>query len=179
MILDFTNEKELAIPENFEQTAEKIADAVLRSEKCPYTAEVSLTIVDDEEIREMNRSYREIDRVTDVLSFPMIDFGTPADFSILSEGDPEQFDPDTGALTLGDVVISSPQAFRQAEAYGHSALREFSFLFAHSMYHLIGYDHMTPEEAAVMEKKQSALLDSLGITRKNDLPDGGVRSDAH
>lgn len=179
MTLIFNNDNQLDIPEGFEQTAEKVASAILASEKCPYPAEASLTIVDDEEIRKLNSSYREMDRVTDVLSFPMIDFETPADFSILQEGDPEQFDPDTGALTLGDVVISSPQAYRQAQIYGHSPVREFAFLFAHSMYHLIGYDHMTPEDASVMEKKQSELLDSLGITRDSAKPDGGLRSDIH
>ena len=107
---------------------------------------------------------RQIDRATDVLSFPMADYETPGDFSHLDE-DAGLFHPDTGELMLGDIVISVDKVFEQAEEYGHSTEREFSFLFAHSMLHLLGYDHMEPDEAAVMEAKQAKALEDLGITR--------------
>ncbi|MBQ9062569.1 MAG: rRNA maturation RNase YbeY [Eubacterium sp.] len=146
------------------EIAERVAACALEQEKCPYEAEVSLSLVDDDEIHELNRTHRQIDRSTDVLSFPMIPFAQPAEYGFLEEMD-DCFDPDSGLLMLGDIVIAVPHVYAQAEAYGHSVLREFAFLVAHSMLHLLGYDHMTPEEAEQMEKKQEAILDALSIRR--------------
>lgn len=146
------------------QIAEKVAACALEQENCPYDAEISLTLVDDDEIRVLNRTHRGIDRPTDVLSFPLVPFEYPADYAFLEETD-DCFDPDTGLLMLGDIVIAVPHVFAQAESYGHPVLREFAFLVAHSMLHLLGYDHMTPEEAPQMEKKQEQILESLSITR--------------
>ena len=96
----------------------------------------------------------------------MIDYETPADFAFLEDSPVEDyFDPDTGELLLGDIVISVEKVMEQAEKYGHSVKRELAFLVAHSMLHLFGYDHMEPEEAARMEAKQREALDALGITR--------------
>ena len=125
---------------------------------------MNLVITDNEEIKKINQQFRSIGAPTDVLSFPMIPFETPADYSIVKDKD-EFFDLDTDELLLGDVMISVDRVYSQAQEYGHSIEREFSFLFAHSMLHLLGYDHMTPEEAAVMEQKQAKALDDLGITR--------------
>ena len=108
--------------------------------------------------------YRNIDKETDVLAFPMADYKTPADFDILEEMD-DVFNPDTGEYMMGDIMISVDKVREQAEAYGHSEKRELCFLVAHSMLHLMGYDHMTPEDAACMEKKQEAILTKLGYTR--------------
>lgn len=91
-------------------------------------------------------------------------FETPADYSV-AEDDESCFDLDSGELLLGDIMISAERAAAQAEEYGHSVKREFCFLVAHSMLHLLGYDHMTPEEAADMEARQAKALDELGITR--------------
>ena len=121
-------------------------------------------ITDNEEIKKVNQEFRSIGAPTDVLSFPMIPFETPADYSIVEDQD-EYFDLDTDELVLGDVMISVDKVFAQAEEYGHSVEREFSFLFAHSMLHLLGYDHMEPDEAAIMERKQAQALEDLGITR--------------
>ena len=121
-------------------------------------------ITDNEEIKKINQQFRSIGAPTDVLSFPMIPFETPADYSIVKDKD-EFFDLDTDELILGDVMISVEKVYAQAEEYGHSVEREFSFLFAHSMLHLLGYDHMEPDEAAVMEAKQAKALEDLGITR--------------
>ena len=104
------------------------------------------------------------DRVTDVLSFPMLDYDTPGDFSFLEESE-DAFHPETGELILGDIMIAVPRMLQQAVQYGHGAVREFAFLVAHSMLHLMGYDHMSEEEAAVMEAKQEAILEGLGIRR--------------
>ena len=91
-------------------------------------------------------------------------FETPAGYDIVEE-DESYFDLDTDELLLGDIMISVDKVFAQAEEYGHSVTREFCFLVAHSMLHLLGYDHMTPGEAAVMEAKQAKALEELGITR--------------
>lgn len=158
------NEGDLELDLNYQEVAQRVGDAVLDYEQCPYESEVELLLTMDEEIREMNREFRDIDRATDVLSFPMIAYESPADFAFLEE-DESFFDPDTGELMLGNIVISKQKVVEQAEEYGHTVEREYAFLIAHSMLHLLGYDHMEEEERAVMEKKQREILDGLGITR--------------
>lgn len=152
-----------AFPFPVRRTAGKVCTAVLKSEHCPYNTEVSLTIVDSDEIQELNREYRGIDRPTDVLSFPGMTFRSPGEWPDESW---DSVDPDSGRLMLGDIVINADRVFSQAQEYGHSVLREFAFLVAHSMLHLCGYDHETLQEAAVMEKKQADILTSLGILRE-------------
>ena len=164
MTLQIEMEYEKGLDFDYEALAKKVVEAALDSENCPYEAEVNLLLTSDEEIQKTNREFRNIDRVTDVLSFPMLDFPAPGDFS-LAEEEEACFHPETGELLLGDIMIAVPRMQEQAESYGHSQIREFSFLIAHSMLHLLGYDHMTPEEAAVMEQKQEEILQNLGITR--------------
>lgn len=144
--------------------AREVAEKVLEMEKCPYDTSVNLVLTDDEEIKRVNTEFRNILAPTDVLSFPMIPFESPADFSVVEEDD-SYFDLDTDELLLGDIMISAERAEAQSKEYGHSIKREFCFLVAHSMLHLLGYDHMTPEEASVMERKQAEALEELGITR--------------
>ena len=105
-----------------------------------------------------------IDNPTDVLSFPMLSYETAGDFSKL-EDDDTNFNPDTGEIMLGDIIISVDKVVEQAGNYGHSTEREFAFLILHSMLHLFGYDHMTPEDAAVMEEKQRNILEKMQILR--------------
>ena len=143
---------------------EAVAIQTLAEEKCPYEVQVNLLVTGDSEIHEMNRRFREIDRPTDVLSFPMVEYGIPADFDFL-ETRKDCFDPETGELVLGDIVISRDRVISQAEEYGHSKKREFAFLIVHSMLHLIGYDHIKEDERIVMEEKQRQLMDRLGIFR--------------
>ena len=102
----------------------------------------------------MNLEQRGIDRPTDVLSFPMIEYDAPGDFSVIDEETGDAFTPETGELMLGDIVISKEKVLSQAEEYGHSPKREYAFLIAHSMLHLFGYDHMEEEERAEMEAHQ-------------------------
>lgn len=154
----------------YEDVIRLVAEKVLETEQCPYEAEVEVLITDDPAIQKINRETRAIDRPTDVLSFPMIGFEAPASYEKLEE-DADAFDPETGALLLGDIVISADRVREQAKLYGHSEKRELAFLVAHSMLHLLGYDH--PAADAVndqngpteMEEKQEAVLQSLGITR--------------
>ena len=152
MTLTFENEQDFDLGFDPEEVAAAVINGVLDQEACPYEAEVELILTDPENIRTMNREHRNIDRETDVLSFPMVDYPSPASFDFLETEE-------------GDIVISVARARAQAEEYGHSLRREFAFLVAHSMLHLLGYDHMTPEEAAVMEAKQEEVLQRLGITR--------------
>lgn len=152
--IDYSNEQDkLSPPNDFEKLVEDCARAALEEEEIEDDAEVSVTLVDNVRIRELNAEFREIDRETDVLSFPL--------------GDNEGFeaDPDTDAILLGDIVISLEKAAAQAEEYGHSFRREVAFLITHSLFHLLGYDHMTPEEETEMFAKQEKVLEKLGITR--------------
>jgi probable rRNA maturation factor len=152
---------------DLQETAELVVNCFLDEEDCPYEASVSITITDDESIRAINREHRDIDRSTDVLSFPMVQYPEPAAFAILEEEgmESEAFDPDSGELLLGDVVLSADHITAQAEAYGHSVRREYAFLIVHSLLHLVGYDHMEPEEAARMEERQRVILAKCGILR--------------
>ena len=151
-------------PEDYTRIAEEVIIAALDHEACPYEADVSLLLTDDEAIAELNTEFRNIEKSTDVLSFPLISYEKPGCFDGFDDLD-ELFDPDSGELMLGDIVISIDHCVKQAEEYGHSAVREYAFLIAHSMLHLMGYDHMTPEETAEMERRQEEILAGLGITR--------------
>ena len=164
MTLQFECEVEVDWGIDCAELAREVAEKVLEMENCPYDASVNLVLTDNEEIKRVNTEFRNILAPTDVLSFPMIPFETPADYSVVEEDD-SYFDLDTDELLLGDIMISAEKAAAQAKEFGHSVKREFCFLVAHSMLHLLGYDHMAPEEAAVMEKKQADALDALGITR--------------
>ncbi len=160
------NETEVTYPFDMEQTVKTVAEAVLNSEGCPYQVQINVLLTDNEGIREFNREYRQIDRETDVLSFPNLEYDTPGKFQIRQEQEADCFDPDSGELILGDIILSVDRIASQAQDYGHSLQRELAFLVAHSMLHLCGYDHMESEEAAVMEQKQEQILTSLGITRE-------------
>ncbi len=151
---------------DLEEVTNQVLQAVMEEEACPYDVTVNLTLTDNDEIQAVNASFRQIDRATDVLSFPNLHFETPGDFSEAEDHEADCFDPDTGELMLGDIMISEDKVREQAEAYGHSLKREFAFLVAHSLFHLCGYDHMEEDEAKVMECKQEAILQKLKITRE-------------
>ncbi|MCT4596304.1 MAG: rRNA maturation RNase YbeY [Vallitalea sp.] len=155
--------------EEFNKKHEHIINEViavsLETEECPYEVEVSVTITDNEEIRKINNEFRNLDKPTDVLSFPLIDYYKPGDFSVVEEDDDELFDLDTGELMLGDIIISMEKAEDQAKEYGHSIEREIGFLTAHSMLHLMGYDHMEVDEEKLMKQKQEQILSKVGLVR--------------
>ena len=139
---------------------ERAADASLDAEGCPYEALISLLITDDEGIRELNRQNRDIDSATDVLSFPMIEYDAPGDFSTV-EDDAANFDPESGELLLGDIVLSKDHIEAQALQYGHDIQREYAFLIVHSMLHLCGYDHIREDDRILMEERQKVIMSSL------------------
>lgn len=150
---------------NYAKLAEEVIDACLDYSEFPYEAEVNLTLTDNEGIHQINKEFRDIDRPTDVLSFPMLDYEMPGDFSFLDDENSNDFNPDTGEAILGDIVISVDKVLEQAESFGHSIEREYAFLIVHSMLHLFGYDHMEQEEAKVMEEKQREILHKMNILR--------------
>ncbi len=149
------NEQKAAkIPTGVRLLVRRCCNAVLTFEGFTEPAEISVTFVDDERIHELNREYRNIDRSTDVLSFP------------LGENGVYDKDLETGACLLGDIVISVETAIRQADEYGHSLQREIGFLTVHSMLHLLGYDHVDGGiEAVRMREKEEHVLTELGLKR--------------
>lgn len=165
MTILFDEETAVSFDFDYRALADEVIMAACDAEQCPYEIEVNLTLVDNNRIHQINREYRGIDRPTDVLSFPMQTYLTPADFSHAEDCVEENFNPDTGELLLGDIILSAEKVKEQAEAYGHSERREAAFLILHSMLHLFGYDHETEEEREEMEHRQRVILDGLGIIR--------------
>ncbi len=164
MILNFENETDINLTFSYEEVCEKVCLAVLDYEEFSKDVLVELTITDNEGIHEINLSQRNIDRPTDVLSFPMIDFSDIESYQDIYD-DNECLDPETGLVFLGCIVISVDKIKEQAEEYGHSELREFAFLVCHSMLHLLGYDHMTEDEEKEMFAKQKEVMEIVGISR--------------
>lgn len=149
------NQAEVKIPVGIRLLIRRCCQAVLATEKFDKDAEVSVSFVSNNEIKNLNKIYRNKDSVTDVLSFPL----TGDDGSV-------EVNPETGAVLLGDVVISLETAVKQAKNYGHSLEREVGFLTVHSMLHLLGYDHETsPLDQQIMREKEESVLEKLGISR--------------
>lgn len=159
------NETENTFSFDIEEIVKQVAEKVLDTENCPYETQINVLLTDNDGIHKYNKEYRGIDNPTDVLSFPNLEFEQAGMFDIAEEDEADYFDPDSGELILGDIIISVDKVKEQAESYGHNEKREFAFLVAHSMFHLCGYDHMTEEEAGRMEQKQEAVLGELNITR--------------
>lgn len=145
-------QKEVKIPTGLRMLIRRCCHAVLQLEEFPDPAEISVSFVDNEQIREINKQYRKIDSATDVLSFP------------LGENGEYDTNHETGAKILGDIVISMPRAVEQAETYGHSLEREVGYLTAHSMLHLLGYDHEQGGiERVRMREKEELVMQQLGL----------------
>ncbi len=148
------NQTEVKVPVGIRMLIRRCCQAVLTEENFGEPAEVSVSFVSNDEIKKLNKIYREKDAVTDVLSFPL--------------GENGEYDKnhDTGALMLGDIVISLDTAVKQAQMYGHSLEREIGFLTVHSMLHLLGYDHeKNTLEERKMREKEEVILDNIGISR--------------
>lgn len=161
------NETPYEINDELQKKIEEIVLEVTKEEQFLYPFEVNLLITDNNGIKEFNTTYRKINKETDVLSFPNLDFEIPGNYDVL-ENEIEKinyYNLDTDEVVLGDIIISYEKIISQANEYGHSETRELCFLIAHSMLHLLGYDHMEPDEAKVMEEKQKKILDRLGITK--------------
>ncbi len=151
---------ELSPGAEIEEAVRAVCEKTLRTEGVDVPCQISVSFVGEEEIRQLNREHRGRDAVTDVLSFPLLEFDEDGDAVF------DEYDYEEGAALLGDIVICLPRAGQQAAEYGHSLLREVSFLTAHSMLHLLGYDHVDDEEGErIMNEKQERILTELGITR--------------
>ncbi len=153
----FSNaQKAVKITAEIKKLLRKAIVTALEYEKFPSDAEVSVSFVTNDEIHELNRAYRGVDRPTDVLSFPMLD----------GDADEGDIDIDSDSVVLGDIIISAEKAVEQAAAYGHSVERELSFLAVHSTLHLLGYDHeRSEEEEKDMFERQEKILIAAGIPR--------------
>ena len=165
MTVTIEEEEEPLFAFDYKKLAKEVVRFSLEYEKFPYEAEVDLILTDNAAIQEANLFYRNMDRPTDVLSFPMLNLDAPGDFKSIKEDLEGNFNPDTGEVMLGDIMISVPKVVQQAREYGHTEKREFAFLIVHSVLHLLGYDHMTPFDAAFMENKQEAILKEMNILR--------------
>lgn len=150
---------------DYEEVANRVCEAVLADRGCPYECEIDIILTDNEQIRIINRETRNIDKETDVLSFPNLFFESPAVFEVSESEICDYMNPENNLVVLGEIILSYDRIISQAKEYGHSIKREFAFLIAHSMLHLCGYDHMESDEAAVMEELQKNILDGIGITR--------------
>lgn len=148
------SQKKIPIPTGLRMLVRRTCTAVLRMEQFKGPAEISVTFVDNNEIKELNTQYRNKPIETDVLSFPM---GVDGVYDT---------DPQTGAKILGDVVISMEKASEQAYLYGHTLQREVSYLTAHSVLHLLGYDHEKPLEKVHMREKEEIVMEQLGLDIK-------------
>jgi probable rRNA maturation factor len=144
-------QKAVKIPTGLRMLIRRCCHAVLELEKFQGPAEISVTFTDNNEIKELNAQYRNIDSATDVLSFPM--------------GENGEYDTnmETGAKILGDIVISMEKAVEQSKAYGHSLQREVAYLTAHSVLHLLGYDHVQNMEKVRMREKEELVMEQLGL----------------
>ncbi len=151
------SQNRIKLPLGIKRLVKKACFYTLLSENFFYDAEINVTFVDDEEIKHLNSEFRNMDKSTDVLSFPL---GEDGEYDI---------NPETNAAMLGDVVISLEHAVAQANTYGHSLKRETAFLTVHSILHLLGYDHVnSDEEDKLMRSKQSAVLESMGLAVKTN-----------
>lgn len=166
MSLHIEYETDLSLDIPVEDIICNVVDTALDFYECPYEAEVNVILTDNPSIASINEEHRGLAKPTDVLSFPMLDYDIPGDFSFIDELPEEEcFDPDSGELVLGDIIISVEKVVEQAEAYGHSKERELGFLTAHSMLHLFGFDHMEEDERIDMELRQEEILERVGLHR--------------
>ncbi len=156
MTIQLEYEAEEKFSFDYEALLRRVIEAACDYAGCPYEAEVDLVITDSRGIQELNRECRGIDMPTDVLSFPALSYEIPGDFSFLAGEPVEYFNPDTGELLLGDIMLNYDRVMAQAENYGHSAERELAFLTAHSMFHLFGYDHMEESGARRWKKNRKS-----------------------
>lgn len=164
MTFNFDSEVDIKLDFDYTKVFSDVVITALDYTNCPYEVCVNLLLTDDENIRAINKENRDINAATDVLSFPMNDFPAEGDFSHIEE-DPMAFDAESGELILGDIVMSQDHILAQAKEYGHSTLREYAFLIAHSMLHLQGYDHIKEDERLIMEDAQRDIMERLDILR--------------
>ncbi|MBI6871725.1 rRNA maturation RNase YbeY [Clostridium aciditolerans] len=166
MIFIDNRQDKICVSEELEGTIESVIEYALKEEEVNIPCEVSVVFVDNEEIREINKENRNIDKATDVLSFPMLEYPESSVFKdVYLNHKFHVSDLDNGNLILGDIVLSLEKAEEQRKEFGHSFLREAAYLTVHSVLHLLGYDHMEEEEKNVMRKREEEILNKFHLTR--------------
>ena len=156
--------KNLEKKQKYESTIKQVVNECFKKEKLDKTnLYISVTLTNPEEIEKLNRQYRNIDRPTDVLSFPMFEKDELDNFI---KTDLKNNDVNEERDILGDIVISIPRVYEQAEEYGHSFERELAYMVVHGFYHLMGYDHIEEDDKKVMRDKEEEVLNKLGIKRE-------------
>ena len=168
MIYVDNRQEKINADEKLVDLLKNVIEFTLKDVEVDVDCEVSLLFVDNDEIREINNETRGIDRPTDVLSFPMLDYEDKKVFKEMYKNyEFSQSDFDGDELVLGDVVLSLERALEQSEEFNHSFEREASYLVVHSILHLLGYDHMEDEDKLVMRKREEEILNKLNITRED------------
>lgn len=166
MIYIDDRQDKIPVNEELKKNIESVIEYTLKEEKVKMPCEVSVIFVDNNEIREINRENRDIDKATDVLSFPMLDYPEGKVFKeVYLDYNFHPSDLDEGNLVLGDIVLSLEKAEEQRIEFGHSFLREAAYLTVHSVLHLLGYDHMEEEEKRIMRKREEEILKEFSISR--------------
>jgi probable rRNA maturation factor len=166
MIFIDNRQSKIEITEEIEKNIANIIEYALREEKVNIPCEVSVVFVDNEKIKEINMENRKIDKVTDVLSFPMLDYYKGKVFKDTYENFTfPDTDLDDGSLVLGDIALSLEKAKQQSLEFQHSFIREVVYLTIHSVLHLLGYDHMEEDEKTIMRKREEEILGKFDLTR--------------
>ena len=167
MIYVDNRQEKIEADEKLVDLLKNVIEFALKEEEVDVNCEVSLLFVDNDEIREINNETRGIDRTTDVLSFPMLDYEDKKVFKEMYKNyEFSQSDFDGEELVLGDVVLSLERALEQSKEFNHSFEREASYLVVHSILHLLGYDHMEEDDKVIMRKREEEILNKLNITRE-------------
>jgi len=159
---------DVPVPANIEKALERVANACMKAENVAYPCSAFLLITNDDVIHRINREQRGVDRSTDVLSFPSARFTPQHTAGQAPDMLHREWDPQVGACSLGDIIISLDHVYAQAQEYGHSPLRELSYLTAHALFHLMGYDHINEPDKEIMRAMEEKALNSIGITRVPD-----------
>ena len=167
MIYVDNRQEKIEVDEKLVDLLKNVIEFALKEEEVDVECEVSLLFVDNDEMREINNETRGIDRATDVLSFPMLDYENKKVFKEMYKNyEFSQSDCDGEELVLGDVVLSLEKALEQSKEFNHSFEREASYLVVHSILHLLGYDHMEEDDKVIMRKREEEILNKLNITRE-------------
>lgn len=166
MILISNRQEKVGVVDEFNNIIMDVIEHTLKEEQVSIQCEVSVIFIDNEEIKEINKEHRNIDKVTDVLSFPMLDYPKGKVFKeVYLNYEFSQAELFEGKLILGDIALSLEKAQEQSIEYGHSFLREAAYLTVHSVLHLLGYDHMVEEDKERMRKREEEILNSFNLAR--------------
>ncbi|MDW8799809.1 rRNA maturation RNase YbeY [Clostridium sp. A1-XYC3] len=166
MIFIDNRQNRIEVTDDLENTTRNVIEHALKEEEVTIDYEVSVIFVDNNDIKDINKENRNIDKVTDVLSFPMLDYPNGKVFKeAYLDYKFTEIDLDEGSLVLGDIVLSLEKAEEQSIEFGHSFLREAAYLTVHSVLHLLGYDHMKEEEKVIMRKREEEILEKFSLIR--------------